>query len=934
LPQRTYRLSDVMPDAASPGRALTPSLLATKLFTSALPHEHVGRPRLVALLQDAQRRRATLVSAPAGFGKSTLLASWAAAARQASADCTFAWLALDDADNDPVRFWTYVVAVLHQAAGIGGALLAALQSPHPPPADALLTDLINALAAHPESLLLVLDDLHLIEAPDIYRALTFLVDHLPPNVHLVLAGRADPPLPLARWRARGYLGEVRADDLRFTQAEAAALLTERMRLPLSSDDVARLEARTEGWAAGLQLAALALRDRADAGAFLDAFTGSHRYVLAYLVDDVFEQQPTEVQHFLLHTSVLERLCADLCDALLRDEAGAPTIHRRAQELLEQLERANLFLVPLDDTNTWYRYHHLFAEVLRHRLQRLAPSLPSTLHHRASAWYEAHGQLPEAVQHALSAGDRGLAARLLDADVDRMLDRGELATLLRLAEAVGADDLSTYRHLGVYHAYTLVRVGRYAAAEEQIRRVERALAIGPVQDETAQLFQGIVATIRATLASIHGETGRAESFATKALALLPGDQLMWRGVTMAQLGGLYGLDGRLAEAEQALAVAAAHSTQAGDTYYQLIIAWRQGRLLLTRGRLHAAAERFRAVQREAEARGVSHLPASGYAALSLAEILREWDDLEVAEATVRAGIAQLSRAGSATILLDGFLCASRIAAARGDHTGAVQAIAEAEALVREQSLPQRFHSRLAAGAARVTLAAGELDAAERWAARWSLEADEAISDEGMGVQIAQVRLLLAQGDQERVRERLELLTTTAADAGWGWRQVELAVLSASAWLASGDRDHARAALITALGLGAAEGYTRVFLDEGPLLLALLPELHYSAPSLVDRLLNSAANERVPVHASAPQPGLPAISTREAEAPNATLDEPLTERELEVLTLVAQGLSNQAIAEQLIVSIGTVKKHVEHIHGKLGVSSRTAAVARARAIGLIT
>lgn len=894
-----------MSDAVIPDRRLPAPLLTTKLFIPTLSPDYVARQRLHVLLHTQRHRRLTMLSAPAGFGKSSLLAAWIAEAR--THRMTPAWVALDSGDSDPVRFWTYLAAAIHQATGNGATALAALQSPHPPPIEPLLVELINELAAQSEPLLLVLDDLHTVEAPEIYRALGFLIDHLPPQVHLVLAGRADPPLPLARWRARGVMHEVRAADLRFTQQEATELLTDTLGLPLSKADIQRLEQRTEGWATGLQLAALALRDRPDPAAFIDAFTGSHRYVLAYLVDDVLAQQPEAIQAFLLRTAVLERMCADLCAALLADAEAAPAA--AAQEVLEDLERANLFLTPLDATHTWYRYHHLFAEVLRHRLQRLHPDLPVQLHRRASAWYEQAGLLPDAVQHALSAGDPALAARLLDADVERMLDRGELATLLRLAEALGDAAIGAHLRLGVYHAYTLVRVGQYRTAERQLDVIAQALdASGELPDAERRRYAGVIATIRAALASIYGNTAEAEALASSARALLTDDQVMWRGVAEAQLGGLYGLDGRLDPAEAALATAAQLSARAGDTYYQLIIAWRQGRLLATRGHLHAAAAAFQTVQRIAEERGVRHLPAPAYAMLSLADILREWDELDTAEEAVTAGIAQLHRAGSATILLDGLLCRARIRLARADLAGARQSLDDAETLVREQALPQRFRSRLAAAAVRVALAAADLPAAARWAAQWELELDDAIGDDGMSAQLAAVRLLLAQGQSAPALERLSFLQQVAETAGWGWRQMELGVLTALAHLRTGAVGTARRLVRELRRAAEPEGYTRIFCDEGPDLLALL---------------DSDA-------APAPPPDVPPTTP---QAINAALAEPLSERELEVLTLVAAGLSNQAIADRLIVSIGTVKKHIEHIHGKLGVRSRTAAVAYARSIGLI-
>ncbi|MBC8450567.1 MAG: hypothetical protein H8D78_22765 [Chloroflexi bacterium] len=496
-------------------------LLSTKLYVPPVRPELVPRPRLIERLNAGLHRKLTLVSAPAGFGKTTLLSEWTQ-----QSEFSVAWVSLDRDDSDPARFWAYFIAALQTVqADVGEGALAVFQSPQPPPIEAILTTLINEIATLPDPFALVLDDYHLIQAQPIHSALAFLLDHLPPQIHLVIAGRADPPLPLARLRGRGQLTELRETDLRFTLDEAATFLNQVMGLGLSAEDVAALEARTEGWIAGLQMAALSMRGRKDIPGFIAAFTGSHRYILDYLMEEVFQQQSADVQDFLLKTSILERFTAPLCDAIAEREDS--------HDVLLALERANLFIVPLDESRQWYRYHRLFADLLRHRLQIAGPQdLVPHLHTRASQWYEAEGFAAGAVHHALAGSDWERAATLILDVSETMLKRGELVTLLGWLQALPAEVVRVRPQLCLTYGWALILTGQLDAAESYLGQAE-----GAAQDDAALL--GDIVSAQAFIARIRGDDSRTIELSQRALSLLPQDDLSARSIVAVNLGSLTG-----------------------------------------------------------------------------------------------------------------------------------------------------------------------------------------------------------------------------------------------------------------------------------------------------------------------------------------------------------------------------------------------------------
>ena len=632
-------------------------LLTTK-FHVPRPHAPlVHRPHLIERLKPAAEHPLTLIAAPAGFGKTTLLSAWFE-----HAALTAAWVSLDPADNDLTRFWSYALTALDKAfPGCGATALSLLQSPQPPAMEVILTTVINSLTALPQEMVLVWDDYHLITALAIHTSVTFLLEHLPPRLHLIITARADPPLPLARLRARGQLIELRAADLRFLPEEAAAFLTQLSGLTLSAEEIAALESRTEGWIAGLQLAALSLHGRTDIAGFIKTFTGSHRHVVDYLVEEVLAHQPEPVQTLLLQTAMLERMTGSLCEAVTGNAEG--------QAMLERLEQANLFLLPLDDERQWYRYHHLFADMLQQRMQTRMPDLVPELHRRASTWYEQHGLQAEAVGHALSAFDFERAAHLIEQVATVLMwKRGELSTLLGWLEVLPEQVKHGHPRLLLDHAWVLLWSGQVIALELHLLVAERALADSTGSQPPGlqrQTMQGELAAIRAELARQRGDVSGAIELAQQALASLPEDAQWLRGVVTGLLGGAYRLRGDVVAASRAY-TETIRASQASDNIPVALIAMGQlAQLQAMQGQLHQAAETYQEALDLASRWSVTTLPALGVAHVSMGEVLREWNDLDGAERLLLQGIEYCQqRGGLAECALDGCLSLARVFQARG------------------------------------------------------------------------------------------------------------------------------------------------------------------------------------------------------------------------------------------------------------------------------
>jgi LuxR family maltose regulon positive regulatory protein len=894
--------------------ALDP-LVSTKLRPSQARPKLVARPRLVERLDPEPGRRLTLVSAPAGFGKSTLLGKWAE--DRAAGGRSVAWLSLDGGDNDPARFLSYLVASLRTVErGFGEDILAALRSPGPPRIEALAGALVNEVAGLFGGLDLVLDDYHSIESEGVQCIVAFLLENLPQGAHLVLAGRVDPPLPLARLRARGQMVRLGASDLSFTEEETRAFLKGVMGLDLSAADVAKLERRTEGWIAGLQLAALSMRDREDLPGFVEAFSGGHRDVLDFLAEEVLERQPEDVREFLLQTSVLERMSALLCDALTGRDDG--------QGMLERLERDNLFVVALDDERRWYRYHHLFADFLRGRLRREDSELAGELHRRASGWYEENGHPAEAIGHALSAPDHGLAARLIEGSAEGAVVGGEGATALRWLEALPTEDKRQRPRLFAQHAMALVMTGRPDDANPLLAEAERA---AEAAGEDGRFLLGFASTVRSWRARLRGDATEAVGLARGALSLLPDEEATARNFAAVCLGDALRTVGELSAAGEAFAQAAEIGRAAGHAYGWLAGVVMHARVLAEQGRLREADEAFGRAKRLLTEGGFEKMPVAGVVRVGMADLRYERDDLEGAERELAEGVKLAERAGEVSALVWAYVTLSRTRRARGDWEGAFEAASRAERAARHSGADLQV-AVAASWMARLRLTRSDLAGAA------ALERERAANANGASAAARRVdrlisaRLLHARG---RHREALGLLEETreAAEAGEQARElVEILTLQALALWASNEKARAVDALSDALALAAPEDYVRTFVDEGPPMVALLSGMLQSR-----RGGRPDPPCRIPV--CYPRKLLTALERDQARAASsaARTAGPLSERELEVLRLIASGKSNRRIAEDLFVSMGTVKTHVNNLYRKLDVGSRTQAVARARESGLL-
>jgi ATP/maltotriose-dependent transcriptional regulator MalT len=699
------------PELAAPGAR--DELLATKLHIPRTRPDFVARPQLTDRLTNGTAGAIVLVCAPAGFGKTTLLADWARRSQR-----PVAWLSLDEADNDPARFWRHVAAALERVREGVGERVAGLLRPPPRSFEAVVTALLNELAAQPAEVALMLDDYHAIEAEPVHGSLVFLLEHLPPSLCLVLASRIDPPLPLARLRARRQLVEVRAADLRFTPEEAAELLHSAAGLDLPEAAVAALAERTEGWVAGLQLAALSLRGRTDVAGFLQSFTGSHRYVMDYLAEEVLDRQPAEVRSFLLETSVLERLCGSLCDAVIG--------RTDSQQLLEAIERANLFLMPLDEVRGWWRYHHLFADLLRARLARERPERVPALHRAAAAWSEAHGLVDDAIRHALAADDHEWVLRVAEQHITAAMARSEGATLTRWLAALPTEVVRSRPRLCLLQAYRALGEGRPVPLQRWLQDAEQALAAAdaaaaapsepaPVGWAAGWLTNvpGSLAVLRAELARLRGEPKRTIELAREALAGLPAGRHILRSLASWNLARGRWLAGELAEAEPALAHIVAERLAIGEHYLALIACWDLGRVQATQGRLRAATATYRrALESGAEAGPAAH-PAVGIAHVGLAEVLCEQDELDAALDQVTEGVQRCRQLAYPLPLTAGLVTLARIRQVRGDWAGALAAIAEAGEVGPSPEVVDLFNPA-PVQRARLLLADGEVDQAARWA----------------------------------------------------------------------------------------------------------------------------------------------------------------------------------------------------------------------------
>ena len=926
-------------------------LLTTKLFIPPTRPELVARTGLIRRLNAGLHRKLTLISAPAGFGKTTLVTEWLEnlrgdAKKENKIENWIAWLSLDEADNDPTRFLSYFITALNQMAGpdaaIGKGALGLLQSSQPPPVEVILTSLINESAAIPNRIIIVLDDYHLIEAQPIHDALGFLLDNMPPQIHLVIATREDPHLPLSRLRARGQLTELRAADLRFTLSEAVEFLNQTMGLNLSTEDIAALETRTEGWVAGLQLAAISLQGHTDASTLIQSFTGSHRFVLDYLVEEVLRQQTEDLQMFLLYTSILERLCGPLCDALLLTQGAS------GQETLIYLDHANLLVIPLDSKRQWYRYHHLFADVLQARLMEQQPNQAAVLHQRASAWYEQNDLPSEAIHHALAAEDFERVAALAELAWPAMSGSFQSIEWLGWVKSLPGELVSVRPVLSVGYAWAFLNSGKLEDAEARLEDAERWLQPDADMNERPEApltetcpepgrrmvvvdedqFRSLpvsLATARAYHSQAVGDIPNTVKYARRVLDLLPEDALQWRGDATALLALAYWAGGDLEAALSTMSDGLAKM----DPLDLIVGTFVLADLKMTLGRLHEVISTCEYALRIAAKHGKPMPLGTEDVYTCISELHREQGDLE----TAAQNLATARKLGDQVELPDWqyrwCIAQARLKESQGDLDGALALLDEAECLYVRTPLPRV--RPIAALKARVWLRQGRLTRALAWAREQDLSAGDDLSYLREFEHTVLARLLIAQYQKDRIEntiyaavELTERLLQAAEEGGRMESMIEILVLQALAYEAQDNISHALVCLERALALAEPQGYVRLFVDEGSPMERLLSEAHSSgmAPDFVPRLLGDFPTAE-------PQQA----ETSQKQPTQSGLVEPLSDREIEVLQCISEGLTNQEIASRLYLSLHTVKAHTRNINGKLDVNNRTKAVARAKALGIL-
>ena len=901
-----------------------PEILATKLYVPPSRPNVVLRPGLVKKLDEGLRGRLTLVSAPAGFGKTTVVGGWVAGRRPVETPVRFAWLSLDEGDSDPARFLTYVVAALRTAAAdVGEGVLDTLQSPQLPPMEEMLTVLLNEIAVLPQSVALVLDDYHAIDSGPVDQALAFVLEHLPPRMHLVIATREDPHLPLARWRARGQLTELRAADLRFTAPEAAEFLNRVMNLNLTAADIAALEARTEGWIAGLQMAALSIKGRSDPAGFIRSFTGSHRFVLDYLVEEVLQRQPERARDFLTRTAVLDKLCGPLCDAVTGQKQG--------QGMLERLDSANLFVIPLDDKRQWYRYHHLFADVLRARVMEDQPGHLPSLHRRASGWYEENGMRPDAIRHALYAKDFGWAADLIELAGPMVEESAQTAAWLKWVGALPDEQIRARPGLTVWYAYALLGAGDLETAEIWLADAERWLepqGRGKAHVDEVQLrdLLATIAVARAYQAQTLGDMSGSVSHAQRVLELLPEGDHVRREQAIGLMGMTYWASGDLEAADRVFTGYATRLLAAGNIVDAISTT---GVLVDVRpalGRLREAVDAVTRMLQVVTDRDAPPPPDTADLYRGLGELDLERGDLEAAAEHLRRSKALGEQAELPVWRYRWTVAQARLNEAEGDLEGALSLLDEAQRLCIRTALPDV--RPISALKARIRTAQGRVTEALEWARERGLCVDDDLSYLHEFEHLTLARALMgshesepaagAVGDAARLLERL---LHAAEEGGRMGSVIEILVLQALAQQAQGDTSSALVMLERALRLAEPEGYVRVFVSMGPPMAGLLREA-------VSRAMAPDAARRVLTAFPSTEPQ----STVSSEGPRAAAGL-VSERELEVLRYIAEGLTNREIATRLYLSLYTVKAHARSIYDKLDAHSRTQAVAKARELGVL-
>jgi LuxR family maltose regulon positive regulatory protein len=905
----------------------TDVLIRTKLHLPYIRPELVQRPRLQEKVAQGLHGPLTLVTAPAGFGKTTLIAS-------SIKDCGMkaAWLSLDKKDNQTEHFLQYLIAALQAVSNTIGCeaaqLLGVSQESSP---ETILTSLINDLDTEDDPIILVLDDYQFLTSSAIHESMTFLLEHCPITFHLVIASRSDPPLPLSRLRARAQMVELRASDLSFTEAEAAQFLNDIMGLQLDTQAVAALEKRTEGWIAGLQMAALSMRDRKDVIGAIAEFSGTNRYILDYLLEEVLAGQPAEIQRFLLSTSILEHITAPLCDAVLeRDERKKTSIR-----ILAYLEQANIFLVPLDVERHWYRYHHLFADLLQTRLmQTYSREEINRLHTRAAKWYGRNGYAYEAIHHASLIPDDAWVERLIEQNYMEMFQRRDSASIRAWTGALSSEVILKSPKLSIHEAMSLSWIGRLDEANFLLEKTEEILQTKETTPEI-KVLTGHLAYVKSRVTAMQGDFQQAIQLCLTARDHTPsGNQALLGGIGV-MLGYGYFLAGDFENAAQVLSETI-HSGMAVGAVNTTIGAYCVlARLYALQGQLHQAYQTYQAAEKFVHEMGGRHRGALSIVHVGFAEVLYEWNDLEAALANLKKGLAFIHFWGKADDIAMAYTIHARIQQAQGHVPAAMETIEKAVQVIRSHGVFSEARQAVETAKVRLQLEQGNRVGVNQWVN--SLE-DESKAGNPFRFEneLAHITLARVYITQKKLEDALELLSRLAANArsaGRTGRLIEILILKVLTQHQTGVTESAVRTLEESLTLAEPGGYTRSYLDGGQPIQMLLKQWQRDAPSsslqeFSRDLLDQFEGETPVVTTS------PTSSSNIATRANQALPEPLSPRELEVLASIARGKTNAEIAQTLIVARGTVKAQAASIYRKLDVSNRTEAVARARQLGILS
>jgi LuxR family maltose regulon positive regulatory protein len=889
-------------------------VLATKFFVPPLRSDLVFRRRLIDQFDIAVQRKLILISAPAGYGKTTLVSSWLSETKMPAA-----WLSLDEDDNDPVRFFqNFTTALQRILPAIGEGLMVMPEGAQSAAFDPSINLLINEVMGHPNPFAVILDDFHVIHSQAVLDMVTLYLERMPPQMKLVIITRTDPPIPLARLRARNQLEDIRADQLRFRLDEITVFLNEIMRLKLSASDLAAMEAKTEGWIASLQLAALSMQGSQDAHTFVKAFAGSHHYVMDYLIEEVLNMQSEKIRLFLLQTSILERMCASLCHAVVNLGESEEV---NEQEMLETLEQMNLFVIPLDNERQWYRYHHLFADVLNRRLEHLFPQHLPELQRRASQWYEQNGFVPEAIQHALRAADHERAIQLIERNGCLLLVRGEVSTLHKWIEAV-EPRIQTRPWMYIFKAWLFALTGHPEQVEEMLQVAEKLISsLEPAVH--VRTMQGAIATARAYQANLQGATSLAARFSQQALEYLPDIGLISRSlrtVATSLLGDASSINGDLGEARQAYSEAMRIAQVAGDVHLTIVLNSNIANILMEQGSLHEAARIYSETLEMATRPDGQKLVMAGRLFAELSEVSYEWNHLETSMQQVQQSIALCRQWGNIDRQAIGCVMLAQLEHVQHHDEKGQEAARLAERLLNEHHLLPKHSVWVKYVLARLWIAQGDLKKASNLVQQCNIKIDD---DEIPYLReleyLALIRVLLATKDYGPALTLSQRILQKAEAGNRMRRVIEILVLQALLFQGRREIEEALKVLGRALSLARPEGYVRTFADEG---------------EPMSKLLHLAKARRIEMEYASELLSALGDTVERKQTPVLALVEPLSPREVEVLKLIEAGCSNQEIAARLVISIATVKRHISNIYIKLGAQNRTQAVSIGRELGLFS